>query len=442
MKAVPTLARAAVCAILIPVTSRAESAEEAPPIVRLDDAVATALQNQPLVLQSRAQTEAAAGRVEQARSGYLPQVTGTAQYQRVHGSVASSAANAGVTPTGTLSGGSATFDRFSAGITATQLIWDFGQTIDRTRAASASREALQASEHTTRKQVTLQVRQAFFQAHAQKALVGVGKEAVGNQERHLAQIQGFVTEGIRPEIDLAQARTDLANSKVTLINAQTGYTTAKAQLNQAMGVRRALDFEVADEELPALAEEDQPIPKLVATAMEARPEIKAFERQRRAAELTLSAIHGAYGPTLSALGGVSESGYALDALGTNWNVGIALNWPLFQGGLTAGQAREARGNLDAASAQIAEEQLQVRVEVEQAELAIQAAKVVILAANDAYTNSREQLRLAEGRYESGVGSIIELDDAQLAVLNAGAQRVQAEFSLALARAQLLSALGR
>src|SRR6201999_362162 len=140
-----------------------------------------------------------------------------------------------------------------------------------------------------------------FQAHAQKALVGVGKEAVANQERHLAQIQGFVDQGIRPEIDLAQARTDLANSKVTLINAQTGYTTAKAQLNQAMGVQRPLDFEVADEELPVLTEEDQPLPRLVTLAMDSRPEIKTLERQRRAAELTLSAIHGAYGPTLSAL---------------------------------------------------------------------------------------------------------------------------------------------
>jgi len=164
--------------------------------------------------------------------------------------------------------------------------------------------------------------------------------------------------------------------------------------------------------------------------------------QRKAAELTLGAIRGAYGPTLSAFGGVSETGVALDTLGTNWNVGVNLNWPLFQGGLTTGQSREARANLDAATAQIASEQLSIRVEIEQASLAIQSSKVVISAAQDAIVNARERLRLAEGRYEAGVGSIIELSDAQLAVLNAGAQRVQAEYSLALARAQLLSALGK
>jgi len=57
-------------------------------------------------------------------------------------------------------------------------------------------------------------------------------------------------------------------------------------------------------------------------------------------------------------------------------------------------------------------------------------------------NAREQLRLAEGRYQSGVGSIIELGDAQIAATSAAAQVVQADFNLATARAQLLTALGR
>jgi outer membrane protein len=442
----PIAALAAAWGLFTCAAAAAAADDPVPRVLRLDEAVATALEHQPSVLVSRAQTEAAEGRIVQARSGYLPQVTGTAQYQRIHGNstfraATGGAATGGVAPATPAATG-ATYDLFSAGITATQLIWDFGQTIDRTKAAAASRDSQQASEKTTRQQVMLQVRQAFFQAHAQKALVVVGRESIGNQERHLAQIQGFVAEGIRPEIDLAQARTDLANSRVALINAQTGYATARAQLNQAMGVRRSLDFDVSDEELPAPAEEDQPVARLVATAMDARPELKALERQRRAAELTLSAIHGAYGPTLSAFGGVSEAGVALDTLGTNWNVGVNLNWPLFQGGLTTGQSREARANLDAAAAQITSEQLAIRVEIEQATLAIQASKVVISAAQDAIVNARERLRLAEGRYESGVGSIIELNDAQLAVLSAGAQRVQAEYSLTLARAELLSALGK
>jgi outer membrane protein len=412
-----------------------------PRVIRLEEAERTALEHQPTVLQSRAQSEAAAGRYEQARSGYLPQITGIAQYQRVHGTTLRPTVGISV-PTVATSTTGITYDVFQFGLSATQLIWDFGQTIDRMRAATATRESFESSERTARFQAILRVRQVYFQAHAQRALVRVGEETVKNQERHLAQIQGYVAQGMRPDIDLAQARTDLANSRVTLINAQTGYGTAKAQLNQVMGVPLGTDYHVEAEAIPPVPGEDGPPEALVAEAIKARPEIAALERQRRAAELTVTAIQGAYGPTLSALGGISEAGRSLDALGTNWNVGVNLTWPLFQGGLTRGQVREARANVEVVRATASQLELEVRLQVEQARLATSAAKVVISAAHDALENARERLRLAEGRYENGVGSIIELGDAELGMASAGAQLVQAEYNLASARAGLLSALGK
>ena len=104
----------------------------------------------------------------------------------------------------------------------------------------------------------LAVRTAFFQARAQKALIDVAKDTLANQQRHLAQVQGFVDAGARPEIDLAQARTDVANAQVQLINSENGYATAKAQLNQAMGVPQPTDYDVANDELPALPKKISP----------------------------------------------------------------------------------------------------------------------------------------------------------------------------------------
>ena len=65
----------------------------------------------------------------------------------------------------------------------------------------------------------------------------------------------------------------------------------------------------------------------------------------------------------------------------------------------------------------------------------------ISASQDALVNARDQLRLAEARYAQGLGSVIELGDAQVAVTAAAAQDVQARFNLSAARAQLMSALG-
>jgi len=80
--------------------------------------------------------------------------------------------------------------------------------------------------------------------------------------------------------------------------------------------------------------------------------------------------------------------------------------------------------------------------VQQAWLAVRANKASMAASQEALVNAKEQLRLAEGRYNAGTGSVIELGDAQVAATNAAAQVVQADYNLATARAQLLAAMGR
>ncbi len=121
---------------------------------------------------------------------------------------------------------------------------------------------------------------------------------------------------------------------------------------------------------------------------------------------------------------------------------MTLSWPLFQGGQTRGQVREARANataLDAQSEQLAQ---QIRLELEQARLSVRAAGATLGASEEAADAARERLTLAEGRYQTGVGSLLELSDAQVALTTALGQRVQSEFQLAAARSQLLRALGR
>ncbi len=412
------------------------------PVLRLEEATQTALKRQPAVLQAKASTEAAAERADQARSGFLPQITGTALYQHGYGTPV--AATAGTTPVTTMAGtsGAGTYDRFSFGANATQLLWDFGQTYQRYRAASRSVEAVRISEKTIDILVLVNVRRAFFQARAQKALVKVAEETLSNQQKHMDQIQGFVSVGTRPEIDLAQAKTDLANDRLLLINSENSYAIAKAVLNQSMGSPRGTSYDVAEDELPPIEGEDANTDRLVDVAIVQRPELASLERQHEAQELTVKSIKGAYGPTISAFGGASEVGPSIDNLGPNWNVGAQLAWPIFQGGLTTGLVREAEANLDVTRAQLESERLQVRLDVEQGLLTVRGAKAAIGAAEDALTNARDRLRLAEGRYQSGVGSIIELGDAQIALTNAASQKVQAQYNLSTARAQLLAALGR
>ena len=130
-----------------------------------------------------------------------------------------------------------------------------------------------------------------------------------------------------------------------------------------------------------------------------------------------------------------EAGPSIDRTVPNWYLGLTLSWAIFQGGLTRGQVREAKGTLATVAGQEAAQRLQVEVDVEQARLGVQAAKATITAAEEALVNARQQLTLAEGRYTHGLGSAVELGDAQVADTTAKAQAVQARFNLAVARAQ-------
>jgi outer membrane protein len=408
------------------------------PVLTLDEAVKLASQGQPALRQSRAATAAAVARSEQAFSGFLPKVDAKLGYSRSSNNFAPSTL-AGSRPDSWSSTGG-----WSASAIAGMTVWDFGTTLDRFQAARASAVSLQAAEQATVAQVLLNVRTAFFAARARKDLVRVSEETLANQEAHLKQIEGFVTVGTRPEIDLAQARTDRANAEVSRIGAVAAYQTARAQLNQAMGIEASSEFEVADDQLAAVAGEDAGLDPLVEEALKARPEVASLEAQRRAQEASVSAARGGWYPSLSVSAGLTDTGPDLAgrSLTWNWNAGATLNWNLFQGGMTRSLVREAEATLEGTRAQLASLRLQVRLELEQARFAVSSGRAKLVATGEALTNARERLRLAEGRYQAGSGSALEQGDAQLQVTLAAAQRVSAEYDLSTARAQLLVALGR
>ena len=407
----------------------------------LAQALERAVRNQPSLRQARASTEAAAGRVDQARAPGLPQVSLAGSYQRTTGNFSprpglTSSAVQAAPPWNTN-----TYNFFNFGVSASQLIYDFGQTSGRRDAAAANRDAAVAAERTAAMALRLQVQRAFFRARAAKALIAVARAGVANQQRHVDQIKGLVAAGLRPEIDLARVRTDRANARVQLIRAENAVELAKAELNQAMGDPDPTPYELAEDEMPPIADEDRRAGSLVEAALTRRPELSTLERQRLAQTHLVGSLKGAYGPALSATAGATETGTTLDRLVPNWVVGAALSWPLLQGGLTKGQVREANANLQILDAQIQTQRLQVRVEIEGALLAVRASKASLAAVDEAVTSAAAQLRLAEGRYRTGLGNAIELGDSQVALTTAEAQAVQARFDLAAARAQLAVALG-
>jgi outer membrane protein len=413
----------------------------APQVLSLDGALTTALAHQPQLRQAHASTQAASAVADQAFSSLLPQVTATASYARA---TANFIFRPGNPPPATAIGGSTTanYDFFASGITVYQLLYDFGQTSEHWRAQQDSTEAAKQLELSTVQQIELTVRATFFGARANRALVGVAQETVADFRRHLEQTQAFVEAGTRPDIDLYQARSDLATAQVQLINAENNYSQSRAMLNQSMGVEGPIDFEVADDSLGPMSEEGAPTDELLAEALKARPDMASLLDQLRGQESGLSSIRGQYGPSIAAVAGLAAGGSPFDRQNWDAQVGVSLTWSLYQGGYTNASMREAVALIANLKAQIDSLRQQIRLQIEQVRLSVAAAKAAQVGARDAQANAKVRLDLAEGRYQTGIGNIIELSDAQLALAAASTQVVAADFQLATARAQFIQALGR
>ncbi len=215
------------------------------PVLGLAEIERIALAQQPQILVAQAQTRIAEAGAEIARSPLLPQLTGIAQYTRETGNYAP---RPGAVPTVTNAAGmqvtttpstslTRSYDYWNFGLTGTQLIYDFGQTFDKYRAARETEDAQGATERATRFVVLSSVRGTYFTARSNRDLIDVARENLADQEKHLTQVQGFVQVGTQPPIALAQQRSAVATARVQLVTAQNNYEIAKAQLNQAAGMR-------------------------------------------------------------------------------------------------------------------------------------------------------------------------------------------------------------
>lgn len=406
-------------------------------VLQLEDALATAEKHAPELLEAEATLQAARARVGIARAPLRPQLSATVAYSRETYNFARGG------PTGIAAQDPFdTRNAYSAALRATQLIYDFGQTWALRDSALHAAEAEEFRKSASMLEIAYGVRSSFLNAGKNRALAEVAQATLSNQQRHLAQIKGFVDVGTRPLIDLAQSRTDVANAQLALLQAQNNYAASVIQLSRSMGTPEVTSYDVSAALPGEESEEDSAVEALMQQAEEQRPELQAFKKQLLAQEDNLRSIKGQYGPTLNLVGGATVQGYAFDRLAPNLSVGANLTWPFYQGGLTDSRVSEAQAVTSQLQAQLEIVRQDLRVAVTQSGLSIRAARAALDVAGELVQLAKDRLALAEGRYQAGVGNTIELGDAELALRDAQTQRVSAEYDLALARALLHRTLGR
>jgi len=389
-------------------------------LLTLQRCIEIALKRHPSIIASRSNKMAAESRVGQAISGYYPQIELNTGYNRLHTS-------------------RDTIDQYSNSIILRQNIYDFGRTRTSTRIQRFNVDSSEAEIENITIQIIFNVKQAYYNLIKAKRNRDVSAEIVRQFEEHLLQAKGFYEAGTRPRYDVTQAEVNLSNARVNLIRAENNVRLALAALNNAMGVTDSSEYDIEDDLF--YNKYEVTFDDALSVALRSRPDLRSLISRRRAAEESLELARRNYYPTLSGsvTYGWSGSSFPLER---EWNLGASLSFPVFSGFLTRYQVSEAEANLNAIKAD--EELLRQKIflDLQQTYLNLREAEERIPATELAVRQATENLEIARGRYEAGVGSPIEVTDAEVSYANAKASYIQALTDYRIAIADLERAIGK
>ncbi len=337
-----------------------------------------------------------------------------------------------------VSSGRETRTSLGLGLNVSQTLYDYSRK-RRIRKAELSEISSMASYEVTRLDAILAVRKAWFNAYADQVRLDVNRESVANKQLRLDQAKGLYEGGTKARIDIASAESDLAQAELAVIKSETQLRLDWVTLNAAMGLPSHTPYRLV---LNSYWDEgvEQSEERLTDIALAHRAELLNLQAQLRSQLCTLEMADADKYPSISASAGINESGNMTPLDGT-WNVGVALNWSLFDGFLSKYEKLSAQSSARAIAEQFEQERLTVYSEVMSRIVELQQYAAAVSAAETALEKAKESYRLASARYQVGVGQSVEVSDAEVALDQAKMDLVAAGSNFRLAKAGLIRALG-
>jgi TolC family type I secretion outer membrane protein len=420
-------------------------AEEAGGKLNLQQAIDIALREHPSLKESKERVTAARYHIGSTRAAYLPQIAYTHNVYFGNAFPATSGAVSGGPPGLGASLGGVTTDFYVNRFSLNQLIYDFGKTPGLISQSRATYHQTREDYAGNRQKVVLDARTAYFGHLAALRARKVTEETVRQNQELVRQAQGFYQVGLKAKIDVTKAEANLYNAEADLIKAKNAVELSRVSLMTALGLK-TWPYEGV-EEILEVTPQPQSLAELKAQALNRRPEIQRNRYQQEYDKASLTVARAGYFPTVSSLAAYGWSGpqapFSPGAMeNKSWWVGAGLTLPLFDGLLTYHNVRVANANTRATLANAEVLSQDVSKEVDQRYLDLTAAWELIRATKKALEAARENFRLAQGRYQVGVGSIIEVTDAQVQYFQADLRFVQALFEYRVAEAQLDKAIGK
>ena len=396
----------------------------------LAEAEQLSVKNNPQLSASLLNAAAALQVPLQYRAAYLPTLSGN-----VTGAVAEPGSRIAA---GGLNNPSV-YNRFAAGLSASQMVTDFGRTGNLVDMAKLRADAQKEVTEQTRADILLVTGQAYFALLREQAVLKVARQTIAARQLLSDQVTSLAQSQLKSQLDVSFANVNLADAKLLLGQAENGLNAGQAQLAAVLGLPGDTSFVLAEEPMPA------PLPAqldpLVQQALQQRPELRGLHLEQNAAEKFTRAEHALHYPNISitAAAGLVPAGQ-VQVQDHYAAIGINLNIPIFNGGLFSAREGEASLRAQAATQHLNDMQVQIARDTRVACLDEKTACDRVGLSEQLLQNAATAQELAQGRYNLGLSSIVELSQAQLNLTSAQittesakydcqAQRLKVDFQL-------------
>lgn len=407
--------------------------------VSIAEAVALAQRNAPAAVQARGQLRTSASAVRAAYGAFIPSLSGNLSQTKQSGQRFDQLRNQVVTVTNPWS--------YSMGLSSGLELFDGGRRFADLRARRADVDAAEANEITQRYNIALQVKREYANILAARESESAARAQLEQAEAQLRAAVARVQAGAATMSDSLRSLIQVGNARLALITAQNNVRVASASLTRLAGTPFLVTANPADTLDLAIIPIDSVSLALMAVQ---GPAVRQAEMQARAANAAVSASRSTYMPTV-------RLSYSYNGNGTNpygfsgdtaqrflygSNLGLSLNFPIFNNFNREDQVLRARVASDNAAAQLRDARLAAQQSLVQQLGALRTAEERIRIQQASVLAATEDLRVMQQRYALGASTLLDLLTSQSQLNQARAALIQARQDYRIARAQIEAIIGR
>lgn len=391
----------------------------------LEDCIQIALKNNPAIISSSYTVDESAVRIDEARSGYFPSININSSFDR------SSNKGAITSP----------YNNYNAGVSARYYLFQGLKTDATVNAANSNYQASNYQNEVNKQDLILKITQGYYRMLQAERFIESADKTIERAKLFLDYANAKFKSGLASRSDILKAEVELSNSNLTLIKAKNDFLSAKGNLNLLLGLSADSPISIIDDLAIIEQNQLQEFNELNKQAYQNRPELKKFREQLNVQKSSIQIAKSDFFPTLSADASYNYGGTEISSLKENWFYGLTLSIPLFSGFSTKARVAEEEIALKGLEKQFEWLSQQVNLDVWNAYLNIKETDERIINAKTFLENAKENMKIAEGQYREGMGSMIEVIDAQTNYVIAEQTFIQSLADYKIAVASLKRATG-